>query len=309
MKLISIVTNCYNEELNVKYMYQNVKKIFQNLKIYNYEHIFIDNSSNDGTVNILREIAGNDKNVRVILNTRNFGQIRSATYGLFQASGDAVIHIVSDFQDPPEMIKDFIDKWEEGYKVVIGVKSKSKESFLFSALRTFYYNLINRLSDTELIKHFTGFGLYDKKVIDIIRKLDDPYPYFRGLISEIGFEIAKIEYEQPPRGKGHSKHNFYSLYDIAILGITSHSKVPLRLATFTGFLVSFSSFIVGVFYLIYKLVFWDRFDVGIAPLVIGIFFFAAVQLFFIGMIGEYIGSIHTQVLKRPLVIEKERINL
>ena len=308
MKLISVVTNCYNEEQNVKNLYQSVKEIVQSINGYSYEHIFIDNSSQDKTVNILREIAKSDKNVKVIINTRNFGQIRSATYGYFQASGDAIIHIVADFQDPPEMIRDFIYKWEKGYKVVIGVKKKSEDSFIISLIRSFYYYLVNRLSDTELIKHFTGFGLYDKEVIDIIRELDDPYPYFRGLISELGFETAKIKYNQPRRKKGYSKHNFYSLYDMAILGITSHSKVPLRLATFSGFIISFFSLLVGLGYFIYKLIFWNRFDVGIAPLVIGIFFFAAVQLFFIGIIGEYIGSIHTQVLKRPLVIEKERIN-
>ena len=308
MKFISVVTNCYNEEQNVKDLYRSVKKIIQSIEGYSYEHIFIDNSSQDKTVNILREIAKSDKNVKVIINTRNFGQIRSANYAIMQASGDVVVHMVADFQDPPEMIRDFIDKWEEGYKVVIGVKKKNEDSFIISLIRSFYYYLVNRLSDTELIKHFTGFGLYDKEVIDIIRGLDDPYPYFRGLISELGFETAKIKYNQPPRKKGHSKHNFYSLYDMAILGITSHSKVPLRLATFSGFIISFFSLLVGLGYFIYKLIFWNRFDVGIAPLVIGIFFFAAVQLFFIGIIGEYIGSIHTQVLKRPLVIEKERIN-
>mgnify|MGYP001224547682 CR=1 FL=1 len=229
-------------------------------------------------------------------------------YKVYGTSSDAVIHMVSDLQDPPEMIRDLIYKWEEGYKLVIGVKTKSEESFLFFGIRKFYYYLINKLSDTELVKNFTGFGLYDREVINALKKINDTYPYLRGLISELGYDLAKIEYEQPLRKKGLTKNNFYTLYDMAMLGFTSHSKVPLRLATFTGFLVSLISIFVGIFYFIYKLMFFERFDVGIAPLVVGLFFFGAVQLFFIGIIGEYIGSIHTQVLKRPLVIEKERVN-
>ncbi|MBU2530543.1 MAG: glycosyltransferase, partial [Elusimicrobia bacterium] len=234
--------------------------------------------------------------------------IRSPFYGMLQTKGDAVISIVADLQDPPSMIKDFIKKWEEGYKVVIGVKKKSHEFPLFFAIRQLFYSIIKRLSEVEQISGFMGFGLYDKRVIDILRDFQDPYPYFRGLISDIGFDIAKIEYTQPARKKGKTKNNFYTLYDMAILGITNHSKIPLRLAVMLGFFVSFASIMVAIGYFIYKLVFWNDFSVGIAPLVIGIFFFSAVQLFFIGIIGEYIGAIHTQVLKRPLVIEKERIN-
>ena len=307
-KHISLVTNCYNEEGNIQELYERVKEIMQSLSLYTYEHIFIDNSSQDKTINILREIANNDKNVKVIINTRNFGQVRSSNYAIMQASGDAVIHLVADFQDPPELIKKFIVKWEEGYKVVIGVKKKSEESFLFFLVRTLYYNLVNKLSDTEIIKHFTGFGLYDKEVIDIMKKIDDPYPYFRGLIAEIGLKTAKIEYNQPARRKDYSKHNFYSLYDVAMLGITSHSKVPLRLATFTGLAGSIISLIIGFSYLVYKLLYFERFETGIAPIVIGLFFFAAVQLFFIGIIGEYIGAIYTQVKNKPLVVVEERIN-
>jgi glycosyltransferase involved in cell wall biosynthesis len=225
-----------------------------------------------------------------------------------QAKGNAVISIVADLQDPPIMIKEFIRKWEEGYKIVIGVKTQSEESPIFYAIRKGYYNLVARLSEVELIKNFTGFGLYDQKVIETLRSIEDPYPYFRGLICDIGFERAVIEYKQPSRKRGFTKNNFYVLYDIAMLGITNHSKVPLRLATMTGFTVALFSLLVALGYFIYKLIFWNSFSVGIAPLVIGLFFFSSVQLFFIGIIGEYIGSIHTQALKRPLVIEKERIN-
>jgi glycosyltransferase involved in cell wall biosynthesis len=225
-----------------------------------------------------------------------------------QAKGDAVISIVADLQDPPIMIKKFIKKWEEGYKIVIGVKTQSEGSQLFFAIRKAYYNLVGRLSEVELIKNFTGFGLYDQQVIETLRSIEDPYPYFRGLICDIGFERAVIEYVQPSRKRGFTKNNFYTLYDMAMLGITNHSKVPLRLATMTGFALAIFNLIVALGYFVYKLIFWYSFNVGIAPLVIGLFFFASVQLFFIGIIGEYVGSIHTQVLKRPLVVEKERIN-
>jgi glycosyltransferase involved in cell wall biosynthesis len=216
--------------------------------------------------------------------------------------------LAADLQDPPAMIKDFIKKWEEGYKIVIGVKAQSEESKLFFAIRKVYYNLVGRLSEIELIKNFSGFGLYDQRVIEILRDIEDPYPYLRGLICDIGFERAVIEYIQPVRKRGFTKSNFYTLYDVAMLGITNHSKVPLRLATMAGFAVAILNLIVALGYFVYKLIFWNSFNVGIAPLVIGLFFFASVQLFFIGIIGEYIGAIHTQVLKRPLVIEKERIN-
>ncbi len=308
MKHISVVTQCYNEEGNVHEIYESVKKVMRSLNGYSYEHIFIDNASWDKTQDILKDIAMNDKNVKVILNTRNFGQIRSPIYALLQANGDAVILIVADLQEPPSLIIDFIKKWEEGYKIVIGVKSKSEESPILFVLRKAYYNLIARLSEIELIKNFTGFGLYDQEVIMIIRKINDPYPYFRGLICDIGFERAEIAYIQPQRKWGTTKNNFYTLFDYAMLGITNHSKVPLHLATMLGFLLALLCLLVALGYFIYKLVFWDRFSLGVAPLVIGFFFFASVQLMFIGIIGEYIGSIHTQVLKRPMVIEKERIN-
>ena len=307
-KMISIVTACFNEEENIEEVYRQVKTVINSLDDYDYEHIFIDNASADSTVSKLKRIAMVDKNVKIIVNTRNFGHIRSPFHALMEAKGDAVISIVADLQDPPEMIVEFLRKWEEGYKVVAGVKEKSEESFLFFSVRRFYYSLVNRLSDTELIKNFTGIGLYDRAVIDTLRRLGDPYPYFRGLIADLGYECAKIEYKQPLRKSGFTKNNFYTIYDMAMLGITNHSKVPLRLATFTGFLVSMFSLLVGMFYLIFKLLYWKSVMFGIAPLVIGLFFFSAVQLMFIGIIGEYIGSIHTQVLHRPLVIEKERIN-
>lgn len=308
MKLISIVTPCFNEEENVEEVYKQVKEVFAELPDYRYEHIFIDNASKDRTVAILKEIVQKDRRVKIIVNTRNFGHIRSPFHALLQAKGNAVIGIVADLQDPPIMIKDFIKKWEEGYKIVIGVKSQSEESPFFFAVRKIYYNLVGRLSEIELIKNFTGFGLYDQKVIETLRSIEDPYPYFRGLICDIGFERAIIEYVQPVRKRGFTKNNFYTLYDMAMLGITNHSKVPLRLATMTGFIVALMSLLVALGYFGYKLIFWESFSVGIAPLVIGVFFFGAVQLFFIGIVGEYIGAIHTQVLKRPLVVEKERIN-
>jgi glycosyltransferase involved in cell wall biosynthesis len=308
MKLISIVTPCFNEEENVEELYKQVKHIFDNLLGYKYEHIFIDNDSVDNTVLILKRLARDDQNVKVIVNARNFGHIRSPYYAMLQASGEAVILIVADLQDPTEMIPSFINKWEEGYKVVLGVKVSSGESFLMFNIRKTYYNFINRVSEIELTKNNTGFGLYDKRIIEVLRQVDDPYPYFRGLISDIGFKSFKIEYKQPARKRGITKNNFYTLYDIAMLGITNHSKLPLRLAAMSGFILSALSLLIALIYLVYKIIFWNSFSLGIAPVVIGIFFFSSVQLFFTGIMGEYIGSIHTQVLKRPLVIERERIN-
>ncbi|MDD5570708.1 MAG: glycosyltransferase family 2 protein [Bacteroidales bacterium] len=307
-KFISVVVPCYNEEENVEAMCLTIKKIFEELGNYDYENIFIDNASKDNTVNILRRMAEKDKNVKVIVNARNFGHIRSPHHGLLQSTGDGIILIPCDFQEPPEMIKDFISEWEKGYKIVVGVKKRSRESKIMFFIRKMFYNLIGRLSETGLIKNFTGFGLYDKKVIDIIREINDPYPYFRGLICEIGYEIKKIEYTQARRKRGITKNNFYTLFDMAMLGITSHSKVPLRLATIIGFLMGTLSFIMALIYLALKIFLWKDYPLGFASMIIGIFFFASIQLFFIGIIGEYIGAIYTQVMKRPLVIEKERIN-
>lgn len=308
MKLISVVSPCYNEQENVAILYEQVKQQFELLPNYKYEHIFIDNFSTDNTVSILKDIAQKDKNVKIIINSRNFGHIRSPYYGMLQAKGDAVISLVSDLQDPPELIPELIKKWEEGFKIVCGVKRTSEENFLFFRLRKMYYGLVTKLSEVPLIKNFTGFGLYDQVVIEQLREVKDNYPYFRGLICEIGFEKALIEYNQPVRKRGITKNNFFTLYDIAMLGITSHSKLPLRLATMFGFITAFLSLIAAIVYLILKIINWYSMPMGQAPLVIGVFFFASVQLIFIGIIGEYIGNIHTHVMNRPLVVEKERIN-
>ncbi len=308
MKLISIVTPCFNEEENVAEVYRQVKEVFASLVGYGYEHIFIDNCSTDRTVPILRELAAADRNVKVIVNSRNFGHIRSPFYGLLQASGAAAILLVADLQDPPTLIPEFIRKWEAGYPVVIGVKTNSEETPAMFFIRKLYYNLVSRLSEVELAKNFTGFGLYDQRVLEVLRTINDPYPYFRGLVSEVGFARARIEYTQPLRRRGITKNNFYTLYDMAMLGITNHSRIPLRMATMLGFCMSAVSLLVAVIYLVLKLIYWGKFVAGVATVIITLFFFSAVQLFFIGILGEYIGLIYTQVQKRPLVIEQERIN-
>ena len=310
MKLISIITPCYNEEENVENTYRQVKELFDSLGKYRYEHLFIDNASTDKTVDILRRIAAEDKNVKVIVNSRNFGHIRSPYHAFLQAAGDAVIPVVADLQDPLELIPSLpAESGRKGTRSSWASRREARSTPVMFAIRRFYYHLVSRLSEIELTNNFYGFGLYDRVVIEAIREMDDPYPYGRGMISEIGFQPVKIEYTQNRRQRGITKNNFYTLYDMAMLGITSHSKVPLRLATMSGFChgrlqpaggpraTSFTSSL-----------FWDNFQVGIAPLVIGIFFFSAVQLFFIGILGEYIGTIHTQVVHRPLVVEKERIN-
>ncbi|MDR3159922.1 MAG: glycosyltransferase family 2 protein [Zoogloeaceae bacterium] len=308
MKLISIVTPCYNEEDNILPLTERIRAVFALLPQYRYEHIFIDNASTDDSVAKIKALAATDPRVKLIVNSRNFGHIRSPIHAFLQAGGDAVIGLASDLQDPPELIPKFLEKWEEGVRIVLGVKPKSLESRLMFIIRRAFYKTIARISETRLVQNATGFGLYDRSVIDIIRKMDDPYPYFRGMISEIGFAHAEIPYEQPRRIRGITKNNFYTLYDLAMLGITTHSKVPLRLATMTGFLLAFLNLLVAMGYGVAKLLWWDHFSLGVAPLIIGLFFFASMQLFFIGILGEYIGSIHTQVLKRPLVIEAERVN-
>ena len=309
MKKISILTPCYNEEENVEILYGEVKAQFAKLPQYDYEHIFIDNASQDKTVDILKRLAAKDKKVKIIVNARNFGHIRSPFHGLRQAHGDAVIAMVADLQDPPEMIPELLKKWEDGYKIVCAVKNKSRENPLMFLFRKLYYSILDKFSEgSRQIKNFTGFGLYDKAFIDVLRTIDDPYPYFRGLIAEIGFDYATVPYAQPKRLRGKTKNNLYTLYDIGMLGFINHSKLPLRLASFIGFFVAILSLLVALGYFIYKIIYWDTFIAGTAPLVIGLFFFSSVQLFFIGIIGEYIGAIHTQVRKRPLVIEKERVN-
>ena len=307
MKTISIVTPCFNEAENVEELYSRIQITLKAMP-FNYEHIFIDNSSTDETVDLLKAIASKDKRVKIIVNSRNFGHIRSPYYGLLQAAGDAVIILASDLQDPPELIPEFIHKWEQGYKVVIGVKTRSEEFGLFYFLRSLYYRILRNLSDVRLIDNYTGFGLYDQHVIEILRTINDPYPYFRGLIADIGFEMAEISFTQPRRKRGLTKNNFYTLYDMAMLGVTNYTKIPLRLATMFGFFSAVVSFVIGLAYLIYKLIFWYQFSLGSVPLVIGLFFLGSIQLLFLGIVGEYIGAIYTQVMHRPLVIEKERIN-
>lgn len=308
MAFISIVTACYNEESCIAEVHRQVKAVLERLPQYEYEHIFIDNSSEDATVSILKQIAAEDKRVKIIVNVRNFGHIRSPIHGLLQAKGDAVISIVADLQDPPEMIVDFLREWEAGHKVVIGVKTQTHETFILGAIRRFYYNLVTKIANVHLVKNFTGFGLYDKVVMDALRQINDPYPYFRGLICEIGYPVKTLSYTQPPRLRGLSKNNFYSLYDMAVLGITNHSKIPIRLAIFSGFALSIMSFILSIAFFVLKLLFWNEFSLGVAPILIGLFFFCSILLFFIGILGEYVVSIHTQVQNRPLVFEKERVN-
>jgi glycosyltransferase involved in cell wall biosynthesis len=306
--LLTILTPCFNEEENVTAVYDQVKAAMATVPDCDYEHLFADNASTDRTVEILRALAAADKRVKVIVNTRNFGPIRSPYHAFLAAEGDAVLGLVADLQDPPSLIPSFVEKWREGYKVVIAVKNGSHEPWLKSRIRRFYYWLVAKISsDVELVPNFTGFGLYDREVIEQFRGTDEQYPYFRGLVSDFGYERAEIRYVQPARTHGRSKNNFFSLYDMAMLGITSHSKMPLRLATMAGFAISVISLLVAIGYLVAKLLFWDILELGLAPLLIGIYF-GAVQLFFIGILGEYIGSIHTQVHKRPLVVERERIN-
>jgi len=308
-KLISIVTQTYNEEDNVRDMYNYIKLIIGDLNKYNYEHIFIDNSSTDNTINILREIANKDKNVKVIINSRNFGHINSPHFAILESKGDAVINLACDFQEPPKLIPTFLEEWEKGFKIVVGVKERIKKKFSFNFnIRDRYYDFVNKISNVSLIKNYSGFGLYDKEIIKILRKINDPNPYFRGLISEIGFDIKKIYYKHKPRDKGKTKNNLYTLYDLAMLGIINHSKIPLRITTLIGFVFSIINILIGSIYLIYKLIFWNSFDLGIAPLVIGMFLSFSIILFFLGIIGEYIGAMYTQILNRPLVIVKERIN-
>jgi glycosyltransferase involved in cell wall biosynthesis len=309
-KKIVVVTACYNEEDNIRIVYQRVKDVFANeLNNYTYQHLFIDNCSIDNTVGILREISEADKNVSIIVNSRNYGHIRSPYHGLVQAKGDAVISIVADLQDPPEMIPAMIAEWEKGFHIVVAVKADSLEHPLMYNIRKLYYRLLKKVSDVEIIQNFTGFGLYDRIIIDILRTIEDPYPFFRGIIAELGFKVSKIPYTQPRRERGITKNNFFTLYDMGILGIISNSKVPLRLATFIGFILAFFSLMAGAVFFIGKLLFWNNFQAGIAPLLIGNFFLFGVLLFFIGLLGEYVGAIYTHVLSRPRVYELERINM
>jgi glycosyltransferase involved in cell wall biosynthesis len=306
-KLISIINPVYNESENIDELIQRVSSVMQETN-YEYEHLFIDNCSTDETLRKLKEIAKKNKKIKIIANTRNFGYIRSSFHALLQAKGDGVVLIASDLQDPPEMILEFIAQWESGFKIVMAVKPVSEESKFIFYLRRMFYKSISKISEVNLIQNATGSGLFDSGVIEILRKINDPYPYFRGLLCELGYPIATVKFKQPKRIRGITSQNFYSLYDMAMLGITKHSKIPLRIMTILGFAISILSLFVASCFLIAKLLFWNLFSLGIAPTLIGIFFFGGMQMLFLGMLGEYIGTIQTQVRNMPHVIEAERIN-
>ncbi len=308
MKKISIVVPCYNEEENVEPISEAIISEINKLQNYTYELIFIDNCSTDKTREKLIQLCNKNKDIKAIFNAKNFGQFNSPYYGLLQTTGDCTLLICADFQDPVDMIPKFVQEWESGYKIVIGVKNKSKENRIMYFLRSCYYKLIKKISDTEQIEHFTGFGLYDKDFIEVLRKLDDPTPFLRGIVAELGFQRKEIPYEQQKRRAGKTHNNFYKLYDAAMLSFTSYTKIGLRLATFLGIFVGIISFIIGIVYFILKLIYWDRFAAGMVPVLIGMFFLGALQLFFIGFLGEYILSINTRVMRRPLVVEEKRIN-
>lgn len=310
MKKISILIPTYNEVENVFIISQRLVTIFNTaLTNYDYEIVFIDNYSVDNTRESIRKICAENNKIKAIFNAKNFGHIRSPYYGMCQTTGDCTIFMCADLQDPPEMIVDFVKEWENGFKIVIGIKSKSKENRLMYFFRSCYYKAIKKMADVEQIEHFTGFGLYDKKFIEIMDKLDDPMPYLRGIVAELGFARKEIPYEQQKRLHGKTKNNWYTLYDIGMLGITSYSKVLMRLATIIGFVFSAISLIIALIYFVLKLIYWDKFPMGMAPVLIGVFVIGSIQVFFIGLLGEYILNINTRVMKRPLVIEEERINL
>lgn len=308
-KLISFVSPCYNEEENVEELYERVAAVMAlESAEYDFEYIFIDNASTDSTLPKLRRIAAVDKRVKVIVNTRNFGHIRSPYWGMLQSSGEATIYLASDLQDPPELARRFIRVWEEGCEVVLAVKPIAEGNPLLHLARKLYYRALDRIADVPMTRDATGFGLYAKTVLDKVREINDPYPYFRGLIDELGFRKSLIPFEQPRRLRGITKNNFYALYDIAMLGIVSHSMVPLRLASLFGFVVGAGSILMAFLFFVAKLIWWDWFSVGIAPLIIGMFFMFGVLLIFIGILGEYVGAIHTYSKKRPVIVERERIN-
>lgn len=309
MKKISIVIPTFNEEENVVQIWNAVtKEMSENLSEYDYEILFIDNCSYDKTQKLILKICQEDMHVKAIFNAKNFGQFNSPYYGLLQSKGDCTILLCADFQDPIEMITPFVKNWEKGYKIVIGIKTTSKENRLMYFLRSIYYKLIKKFSEVEQIEHFTGFGLYDISFIDVLRELGDTTPFLRGLVAELGYKRKEIPYEQQRRRAGKTSNNLYSLYDAAMLSITSYTKVGMRLATFLGFIIAIICFVIGVIYLVLKIIYWDRFTAGMSPILIGMFFLGAIQIFFMGFVGEYILSINARTRKRPLVIEEKRIN-
>jgi polyisoprenyl-phosphate glycosyltransferase len=307
-KLISIVAGCFNERDNIEELHARITAAMLQVPQYDYEIILIDNASTDGTVDVIRKVARNDKRLKAIVNVRNFGHIRSPYHALLLAKGDAVIGMASDLEDPPELLPEFIRRWEEGFKIAIGVRRKHEERGLTPLLRRAYYSLITRISDVEQVQNFTGFGLYDRAVMDILRDIDDPYPYFRGLICEIGYARAEVPFDKPVRKRGISKGTFFVYLDSALLGIVNHSKAPLRLATLMGACMSGLSFLMGIYYLIRKLMAWSEFQMGIAPLAISLFFFLGMLFLLVGLLGEYIGLLVTHTVRRPMVVEHERIN-
>ena len=308
-KKIVIAGGCYNEAENIGELYSRCCKVTESLPQYDFEFLFTDNCSTDGTRQIIRDLAAKDRRVKAIFNAANYGHIRSPFYGLTQAEGDAVINMCTDLQDPPEMIPDMIREWEKGAKVVVAVREKTDCGFLMESVRRFYYYLLKKAAPHEnIISGFTGFGLYDRSFMEALKLFHEPYPYFRGLVSEIGLKRVELPFHQPKRQHGVTKNNFFTLYDMAMTGFVNHTKLPLRLAVFTGIVTGIASFLIALTYLVLKLLYWDTFSFGMAPVMIGIFFLGAVQLIFIGIIGEYLGAVWTQVKNRPLVIEEERIN-
>ena len=307
MTKISIVTPTFNEEQNIKKLCSDIRNEMEKLNI-EYEHIVIDNASTDKTIDIIKEICETDKKVKVIINAKNYGHIKSPVYGLMQCKGEACILMASDFQDPVNLITQYIEKWENGSKIVLGEKITSDENSFVFGIRRLFYKFLNRISDTDLTMNTTGSGIFDRSIIEKLKKINDPYPYFRGLISELGEEISTIQFNQPKREFGNTKNNFYTLYDIGMLGVVKHSKMPLRIMILLGFLFSAISLCIALFYLIYKFLFWNSFEVGVAPLIIGIFGFASLQILLLGIIGEYVSVVLTHLRNMPLVEEKERIN-
>ncbi len=307
-KLVSLVSPCFNEEANIEELYRRVCAVMAQQPQYDFEYLFIDNASTDRTLDKLKAIAEQDSRVKIIVNTRNFGHIRSPYWGIIQTRGDVTVYLASDLQDPPELIPEFLAAWAEGCKIVLAVKPLSQTNPLVHRLRKLYYRGLDAISEVSIVKDATGFGLYDRVVLDKVREIHDPYPFLRGLICELGYPIKTISFNQPRRLRGLSKINMYTLYDMAMLGIVSHSVIPIRLAAMAGFLTGFLSILVALVYLVLKLTLWNSFPMGIAPIVIGMFFMFGVVLLFIGILGEYIASIHTYVRNRPVIVEKERIN-
>tara|TARA_Y100000389_G_scaffold204882_1_gene260419 strand:- start:4369 stop:5307 length:939 start_codon:yes stop_codon:yes gene_type:complete len=307
MKKISVLTPTYNEEENIVMLCKKIKDEFKGLN-YDYEHVVIDNNSSDNTISIIKKLCQNDKNLKLIVNNKNYGHLNSPYYGLMQTSGHATILMASDFQDPPELISKYIELWEKGHKVILAQKNQSDENFLIKNVRKFYYKFLSKISDTNLTINTTGAGLFDQSIIDLLKKIEDPIPYLRGLVCELEGDIKLLKFDQPKRILGKTKNNFFSLIDVGLLGLVKHSKIPLRLMVIFGMLASIVSILVSIVFLFYKLFYWDSFDLGVAPIIVGLFFISAIQIFLLGLLGEYISVLLSHTRKLPLVIEKERIN-